>query len=103
MSNSASASRVVSRSPITVAAGFIGAFIVGSLGVQMVRHQSAVLTTAPSSNVEPVITSQATLWSSLGERDFTPASAKATAAAPSAGVQFIVGSEATLWSSLGLR
>ena len=98
-----SASRVVSRSPITIAAGFIGAFIVGSLGVQMVRHQSAALATAPSSGVEPVITSQAILWSSLGERDFSSVPAKAAATATPAGVQVIVGSEATLWSTLGLR
>ena len=29
------------RSPITLAAGFLGAFIVGSLAVQLVRSQSA--------------------------------------------------------------
>ncbi|WP_413404727.1 MULTISPECIES: hypothetical protein [unclassified Synechococcus] len=61
-----------SRSPITVAAGFIGAFIVASLAVQMVRSQRAAVTpveTSPSSTqVEPVITSQAAMWSVLGER-----------------------------------
>ena len=29
------------RSPITLAAGFLGAFIVGSLAVQLVRSQTA--------------------------------------------------------------
>ena len=61
-----------SRSPITVAAGFIGAFIVASLAVQMVRSQRAavapVATSAAASQVEPVITSQAAMWSVLAER-----------------------------------
>jgi len=61
-----------SRSPITVAAGFIGAFIVASLAVQMVRSQQAAVapveTSTSSTQVEPVITSQAAMWSVLGER-----------------------------------
>ena len=60
------------RSPITIAAGFIGAFIVASLAVQMVRSQRAALapvaTSAASTQVEPVITSQAAMWSVLAER-----------------------------------
>ncbi|QNI60271.1 putative conserved membrane protein [Synechococcus sp. BIOS-U3-1] len=61
-----------SRSPITVAAGFIGAFIVASLAVQMVRSQRAavppVMSSESSTQVEPVITSQAAMWSVLGDR-----------------------------------
>ena len=61
-----------SRSPITVAAGFIGAFIVASLAVQMVRSQRAavapVVSSESSTQVEPVITSQAAMWSVLGDR-----------------------------------
>ncbi|WP_074160727.1 hypothetical protein [Synechococcus sp. MIT S9508] len=61
-----------SRSPITIAAGFIGAFIVASLAVQMVRSQRAsvapVETSTSSTQVEPLITSQAAMWSVLGER-----------------------------------
>ena len=61
-----------SRSPITVATGFIGAFIVASLAVQMVRSQQAAVTPAVTSasttQVEPVVTSQAAMWSVLGER-----------------------------------
>ena len=61
-----------SRSPITIATGFIGAFIVASLAVQMVRSQRAAVspavTPASETQVEPVITSQAAMWSVLGER-----------------------------------
>lgn len=62
----------VQRSPLTVAAGFVGAFIVASLAVQMVLSQKAA--NAPSTaatattEVEPVVTSQAAMWSVLGER-----------------------------------
>jgi hypothetical protein len=60
------------RSPISIAAGFIGAFIVGSLAVQMVRSQIAIhpvnAERSRLTSVEPVIPSQASLWSVLGER-----------------------------------
>ena len=62
----------VQRSSLTVAAGFVGAFIVASLAVQMVLSQKSA--NAPSSaatattQVEPVVTSQAAMWSVLGER-----------------------------------
>jgi hypothetical protein len=60
------------RSPISIAAGFIGAFIVGSLAVQMVRSQIAIHPVnaegSRSTAVKPVIPSQASLWSVLGER-----------------------------------
>ena len=97
-----SVSNVVGRSPITIAAGFVGAFIVGSLAVQMVRTQASSLTT--TADVEPVIASPAVLWSALGDRD-------AAVVDPSAAVQAItpaqiapvVASEATLWSAFAER
>lgn len=58
-------------SPITIAAGFVGAFVVASLAVQMVRTMSATQpgsTAAQSSAVEPVGAHQATLWQALGQR-----------------------------------
>lgn len=93
------------RSPVTLAAGFLGAFVVASLAVQLVRSQTATVQ-AGAASVEPVIASPATLWASLGERD-----AVSVAAAPAApanrtaaiDVEPVVGSEATLWSSLGQR
>ena len=48
------------RSPITLAAGFLGAFVVGSLAVQLVRSQTASVQ-AGAADVEPVIASPATL------------------------------------------
>jgi hypothetical protein len=60
------------RSPITIAAGFIGAFIVASLAVQMVRSQIAIhpvhAEASKAATAEPVIPAQASLWSVLGER-----------------------------------
>ena len=71
MASSFSSDRTA-RSPITVAAGFIGAFIVASLAVQMVRSQRAAVapavTSSAATQVEPVVTSQAAMWSVLGER-----------------------------------
>ena len=61
----------VQRSPIIIAAGFVGAFVVASLAVQMVRTMSATQpgsTAAQSSAVEPVVAHQATLWQALGQR-----------------------------------
>ena len=98
-----SVSRADARSPITIAAGFLGAFIVGSLAVQMVRHHSAAVGSGPSSDVAPVITSQAVLWSALGERDVASVSGGESAVTPHADVQLVVGSEATLWSPLAER
>lgn len=96
----------VGRSPLTVAAGFLGAFIVGSLAVQLVRSHGVSINAGVSS-VEPVIASPATLWADLGARDLeanriqavTPATAIPSAAA----VEPVVGSEATLWAPLGER
>ena len=107
-----SLSRVVDRSPVTIAAGFIGAFIVGSLAVQLVRSQTALLLAAPASSnasetVEPVIAGPAALWSTLGERDITLSPTQNTgtrsSAATAPATALVVGSEATLWSSLGER
>ena len=101
-----SVSRVAARSPITVAAGFLGAFIVGSLAVQLVRSYN-VPASAPAAGVDPVIASPATLWSALGERDLNTSSAasrvKPAAATARVDVKPVIGSEATLWSSFGER
>ena len=94
------------RSPLTVAAGFLGAFIVGSLAVQLVRTQGVTATPGVTS-VEPVIASPATLWADLGARDLEASSTQnPTPAAPvssAASVKPVVASEATLWAPLGER
>lgn len=68
-----SSSSQVARSPITIAAGFVGAFIVASLAVQMVRSQTSAFrpsaNAGQATNVEPVIASQAAMWSVLGTSD----------------------------------
>jgi hypothetical protein len=62
------------RSPITIAAGFVGAFVVASLAVQLVRSMNAAQPVAPSASqaapsaVQPVVAHQATLWQDLGSR-----------------------------------
>ena len=97
-------SQVAQRSPVTVATGFICAFIVGSLAVQLVRSHSTAVP-APAASVEPVIAGPAALWSALGERD-TAATGSAAAVKPAAAVANpnpVIGSEATLWSTLGER
>ncbi len=96
----------VGRSPLTIAAGFLGAFVVGSLAVQLIRTQG-VAVTPEVKGVEPVIASPATLWADLGARDLeaTPIQ-NPTPAAPvssAASVKPVVGSEATLWAPLGER
>ena len=94
------------RSPLTIAAGFLGAFIVGSLAVQLVRTQG-VSPTPGMTSVEPVIASPATLWADLRARDLEASSIQnPTPAAPAtsaASVKPVVGSEATLWAPLGER
>lgn len=90
------------RSPITIAAGFLGAFVVGSLAVQLIRSQTQYQQ-APSSGVEPVVSSQATMWSGLGDRDLSVKITNAPFAAPQTNVEAVVGSKATLWSTLGER
>ena len=93
------------RSPITLAAGFLGAFIVGSLAVQLVRSQTAAVQ-AGAAGVEPVIAGPAAHWAPLAERDIAIANTDATAqpaAAIQPAVEPVVGSEATLWSAFGER
>ena len=90
------------RSPITIAAGFLGAFIVGSLAVQLVNSQTKGQQT-PTANVEPVIAGQAAMWSALGARDLSTRISVAATPAPRANVEPVVGSKATLWSTLGDR
>ncbi len=93
------------RSPITLAAGFLGAFIVGSLAVQLVLSQTASVQ-AGAAGVEPVIAGPAALWAPLAERDIASANTAAPAqpaAAIQPAVEPVVGSEATLWSAFGER
>ena len=99
---SSSVSTVAGRSPITIAAGFLGAFIVGSLAVQLVRTQTASMPT-DRTTVKPVIASPATLWSTLGEPDPITETPSAVKPAAKVNVEPVVGSEATLWSTLGDR
>ena len=96
------------RSQIAIATGFLGAFIVGSLAVQMVRSQVGVAIDGnrPSAKVEPVIASPATLWADMGSRSELVeqrSPSPAINASPKAVVDPVVGSEATLWSALGNR
>ena len=100
-----SISSVSGRSPITLAAGSVGAFIVGSLAVQLVRSQTTSVQ-AGSTGVEPVIAGPAALWAPLADRDITSVNTAATAqpaAAIQPAVEPVVGSEATLWSAFGER
>ena len=100
-----SISSAAGRSPITIAAGFLGAFVVGSLAVQLVRSQTAAVP-AGMAAVEPVIASPATLWAPLAERDLlaaAPAAAPAAVSNAAPIVEPVVGSEATLWSAFGER
>ena len=93
------------RSPITLAAGFLGAFIVGSLAVQLVRSQTASVQ-AGDTGIEPVIAGPAALWAPLAERDIASANTAAIAqptAAIKPVVEPVVGSEATLWAPFGER
>ena len=67
MSNNVSTS-VSSNNITALFAGFLGAFIVGSLGVQLVRTQKPSFQSQPL-KVQPVIAHQSTLWAALGEQD----------------------------------
>ena len=90
---------VRSSNSTTLFTGFLGAFIVGSLGVQLVRSQNPVFQTE-SLTAQPVIAHQSTLWASLGEKDFLKIKVKVSSN-QSIRVIPVVGSEATLWSPLG--
>ena len=93
------------RSPITLAASFLGAFIVGSLAVQLVRSQTATMSTGIAA-VEPVIAGPAALWAPLAESDIASLN-KGSSSEPAAAIQPavdpVVGSEATLWAPFGER
>jgi len=100
-----STSSAAGRSPITITAGFLGAFIVGSLAVQLVRSQTASIPAGVAA-VEPVIASSATLWAPLAQPDvMATAPSQAPVAVGNADpiVTPVVGSEATLWAPLGDR
>lgn len=95
------------RNAISITAGFLGAFIVGSLAVQLVHTQSRSLNNGQA-DIDPVIASPATLWAALGERDSVVAHSVAgsnvvSSPAPAINIEPVVGSEATLWSTLGER
>ena len=55
------------RHPITIAAGFLGAFVVGYLAVQLLRTASPV-SVSPAQVVEPVTAHAASLWQPLSQR-----------------------------------
>ena len=99
MSNNVSTS-VSSNNITAVFAGFLGAFIVGSLGVQLVRTQKPSFQPQPL-KVQPVIAHQSTLWAALGEQD-TPIVKNKVSNSKTTGVVPVIGSEATLWAPLGL-
>ena len=98
MSNNVSTS-IRSNNTTAIFAGFLGAFIVGSLGVQLIRMQKPSLQ-SQTLKVQPVIAHQSTLWSALGEQD-TPIVKNKVSKIKSNGVVPVIGSEATLWSPLG--
>ncbi len=108
---SSGAVSTTNRSQIAVATGFLGAFIVGSLAVQMIRIQGGVVINSTSAStrakVEPVVASPATLWAELGSSsdfiDQPSASSAVSNPAAKANVKPVVGSEATLWSDFGTR
>ena len=90
---------VRSSNSTTLFSGILCAFIVGSLGVQLVRSQNPVFQTE-SLTAQPVIAHQSTLWASLGEKDFLKIKNKVSSN-QSIRVIPVVGSESTLWSPLG--
>ena len=98
MSNNVSTS-VSSNKTTAIFAGFLGAFIVGSLGAQLVRTQKPSFQ-SQTLKVQPVIAHQSTLWSALGAQD-TPIIKNKVSNTKTTGVVPVVGSEATLWAPLG--
>lgn len=60
---------ITGRSPLAVATGFLGAFVVASLAVQLLRSDApgdAVVAPA-GSRIHPVLAHQAALWQTLGQ------------------------------------
>ena len=98
MSNNLSTS-VSSSNTTAVFAGFLGAFIVGSLGVQLIRTQNPSFQ-SQSLKVQPVIAHQSTLWATLGTND-NPIVQNKVSNTKIYGVVPVIGSEATLWAPLG--
>ena len=100
---STSSIRSTGRSAITVTAGFLGAFIVSSLAVQLFRSYSPTVQNKLTT-VDPVIASPATLWSELGTRDNIIIKQSNTTLNTNSStyinIQPVVASEATLWSPL---
>ena len=100
---STSSVRSNERSAITVSAGFLGAFIVSSLAVQLFRSYSPAVQNQLTT-VDPVIASPATLWSELGTRDniiIKQSNTKLnTKSSSSINIEPEITSEATLWSPL---
>ena len=90
---------VRSSNSTTLFTGFLGAFIVGSLGVQLVRGQNPVFQ-AESPAAQLVIAHQSSLWASVGEQDFLKIKNKVSSNQLIRVIP-VVGSESTLWSPLG--
>ena len=96
---STSSVRSTERSAIAVSAGFLGAFIVSSLAVQLFRNYSPTVQNKLTT-VDPVIASPATLWSELGTRDNIIIQQLNTKSSTSINIQPVIASESTLWSPL---
>ena len=98
-----SSERSTEKRAITVSAGFLGAFIVSSLAVQLFRSYSPSVQNKLTT-VDPVIASPATLWSELGTRDniiIKQSNTKLnTNSSSSINIEPVITSEATLWSPL---
>ena len=55
-------------SPLGIALAFLGMFVVGSLGVQLLSALPRTVSPGAAAQAAPVVAHQATLWSVLGER-----------------------------------
>jgi len=66
MAVQSAASVASGRHPITIAAGFLGAFVVGSLAVQLLRTADPVAV-SPAQVVAPVTAHAASLWQPLAQ------------------------------------
>ena len=91
--------RSTEKSAIAVSAGFLGAFIISSLAVQLFRSYSPAVQNKLTT-VDPVIASPATLWSELGTRDNIVIKQLNTNSSSSINIEPVITSEATLWSPL---
>tara|TARA_B100001939_G_scaffold59649_1_gene48779 strand:- start:1512 stop:1715 length:204 start_codon:yes stop_codon:yes gene_type:complete len=66
MAAQSAASAVSGRHPLTIAVGFLGAFVVGSLAVQLLRTATPVAVSA-TQVVAPVTAHAASLWQPLSQ------------------------------------